>query len=446
MKKLIICFTALLLHFVSFSQTIPDKLNEYFIAAQKAELFNGSVLVAEKGQLLLNKGYGYKNVVDKSLNDPNTIYQIGSVTKQFTATIILKLAEQKKLALDDKLTKYFPNLPNADKITIENLLAHTSGIWNYTKDQDFMRTGVEKPRDELGMLSLFKDKPLDFEPGAKYSYSNSGYVLLGYIIEKVTGKKYESVVREQIFQPLKMANSGFDFTHLASPDKATGYLALTTGNSTKSLIVDSSISFSAGAIYTTLDDLYKWDQSLSTEKILTKASLDNAFTPRLDNYGLGWSIYTVAGKKVVTHDGGIHGFLSHNSIIPSDDISITILSNSGSSSMNQLSKDVLAIVYKQPYKLPEVIKEIKVDINIMKKYVGEYELTPTFKIVVSILDGGLKAQATGQPQFDLFAKDENNFFLKVVDAQVEFVKNDKGEVDKLILHQNGAHQPAKKVK
>lgn len=446
MKKLMIVTLVLLLQVVSFSQQVSDKLDEYFVAAQKADMFNGSVLVVEKGKVLLNKGYGFKNAADKTLNDQNTIFQIGSVTKQFTSTVVLKLAEQGKLSLSDILVKYFPGYPNGEKITIENLLTHTSGIWNYTNDEMFMMKEVEKPLDATRMLSLFRNKPLDFEPGTGYSYSNSGYVLLGYIIEKVSRIKYEQVVREQIFQPLQMTHSGFDFAHLSNPDKAIGYQMLTTNSSTKALIADSTISFSAGAIYSTLGDLYKWNLSLSTEKILKQKSLQNAFTPRLDKYGLGWMIDTIGGHRRINHDGGIHGFLAHNTIFPSDSIFITVLSNANSSKMDQVGRDVKSILFNKPYKLPEPYITVEVDSAILKKYVGEYELSPTFKITISLIGGNLKAQATGQPQFDLFAKTETIFFLKVVDAQVEFVKDDQGEISSLILHQNGAHQPAKKVK
>ncbi|HEX8277943.1 MAG TPA: serine hydrolase, partial [Segetibacter sp.] len=409
-------------------------------------IFNGSVLITKGGDILINKGYGFKNFETKTTNDPNTIFQIGSVTKQFTSTIILSLAEQGKLSLSDKLNKYFPDFPNADKVTIENLLSHTSGIYNYTNDTSFMAHDVEKAFNSQMLFAMIKNKALEFEPGSKFSYSNSGYLLLGYIIEKVTGKKYEQVVRQQIFTPLKMDHSGFDFTHLKNADKAIGYNAITATTATKSKIVDSSVSFSAGAIFSNLSDLYRWNQSLSTEKILKKGSIENAFKTRQSKYGLGWGIDTIEGRRIITHNGGIDGFLSHNTIIPADSISITILSNSLNAKIGQISKDVFAILYNKPYKLPEEQKEIAVDSVILKQYVGEYELAPTFKITVTQVNGGLKAQATGQPQFDLFAKNENTFFLKVVDAQVEFIKNDKGEVEKLILHQNGQNVPGKKVK
>ncbi len=428
------------------AQSVTEKLDAYFMAAQKTDKFNGSVLIMQNGQQLLDKGYGVKNFDNKMPADANTVYQIGSVTKQFTSTIILKLAEQNKLALNDKLSKYFPLFPNGNKITIEHLLTHTSGIWNYTRDQKLMSTDVDRPHTPEEMMNLFKDKPLDFEPGAKYSYSNSGYMMLGYIIEKVTGKKYERMVSDQIFVPLKMTHSGFDFTHSTSADKATGYQSLALNSASKAVIVDSTVSFSAGALFATTGDLYKWNQSLSSNKILKKESLANAFTPRNDKYGLGWIIDTFAGRKIITHDGGIHGFLSSNSIFPDDKISIILLSNSNSTKMGDVNGNVFAILFDRPYKLPEVKAQVIVDSLLLQQYVGEYELTPAFKITVSIKDGKFFGQATGQPPFEMFAKNESQFFLKVVDAQVDFFKNDKGEVEKMVLHQNGQDLPGKKIK
>ena len=222
------------------AQPAVQKLDELVAAYAKNEKFNGTVLVAQKGTVLLQKGYGYKNAAKNEMNDANTIFQIGSITKQFTSAIILRLQEMKKLSVQDKLSKYFPALSFADSVTIENLLSHTSGIFNYTNNADFMKTEAVKPASQEKIFALFKDKPLEFVPGSKYNYSNSGYMLLGYIIEKVTGKPYEKVMHETVFTPLHMDHSGFDFTSLQSPDKATGYFALTKDANTPATVVDSS--------------------------------------------------------------------------------------------------------------------------------------------------------------------------------------------------------------
>src|SRR5450755_4189648 len=176
------------------AQDLRQKLDEAVTAFAKLDKFNGSVLVARKGEVLLEKGYGLKNAKSKTLNDAGTIYQLGSITKQFTSAIILRLVELKQLSLSDKLSKFYPDYPNRDKITITQLLSHTSGVYNYTNDPVFMKTEAVKPSTEEKMLVLFKDKPLDFSPGTDWRYSNSGYSLLGYIIQKVTKMPYEAAV------------------------------------------------------------------------------------------------------------------------------------------------------------------------------------------------------------------------------------------------------------
>ena len=421
-------------------------LDKLVAAYAKNEKFNGSVLVAQKGAILLQKGYGYKNAGNKEDNDGNTIFQVGSITKQFTAVIILHLQEKKKLSLQDKLSKYFPALSFGNKVTIEHLLSHTSGIYNYTNDESFMKTESIKPVSQERILALFKDKPLDFEPGAKFSYSNSNYILLGYIIEKVTGKPYEQVMHEIIFTPLHMDHSGFNFTTLQSPDKATGYFVLTKSASTQAPVVDSSASFAAGAIYTTVGDLYRWDRSLYTEKIISKASLKNAYTRRKDKYGFGWVIDSAFGKQVYQHGGGIFGFTTFIERSPEEDICIILFDNKGDGGLEKMAAGMNAILHNQPYDLPKEKIAITVDTAILKQYAGEYELAPNFILTVTLEDGKLMVQATGQGKAEVYAEKENFFFLKIADAQVEFTKGVDGKTDKLILHQNGRDMPAKKIK
>ncbi|HEY1056969.1 MAG TPA: serine hydrolase domain-containing protein, partial [Emticicia sp.] len=224
MKKIMaaLCLMAGLLSKVS-AQNVSQKLDELMSAYAKNKEFNGTVLVAQQGKILLEKGYGFQNLEKQLNNTPFTLYPIASITKTFTATLILKLAERKQLSVQDKLSKYFPYYPKGDSITIENLLTHTSGIFNYTEDNDFMYNESGKHATEQRILSLFKDKPLDFSPGTGWNYSNSGYGLLGYIIEKVTQMSYYSAVRKYLFEPAGMVNSGFDFVGLPTGRKATGY-------------------------------------------------------------------------------------------------------------------------------------------------------------------------------------------------------------------------------
>lgn len=432
--------------YLASAQTNADRMDELMTAYSRLYKFNGTVLVISKGQVVFSKGYGYKSAKDSTWNDVNTIYQLGSVTKQFTATVILQLQEQKKLSVQDKLAKYFPGLPGADTITIEHLLTHTSGIYNYTNDGRFMANEATKPATREKIMALFKDKPLDFRPGTQWNYSNSGYMLLGYIIEKVTGRPYEQAVRERIFKPLGMRHSGFDFAHLADPHKATGYSMYTEKIKLPAIVVDSSVSYAAGAIYSTVNDLWAWHKGLMKHAIIKAASLEKAYTPYKNNYGYGWVIDSVYGKRQVAHGGGIFGFNSHFSRIPADNVCIVLLANMNTASLPVINKSLLAILYNQPYEVPKERKAVYVDTTLLQQYVGEYELAPGFKMAITLKEGVLKGQITGQPEVELFAETPSKFFLKVVDAQIEFIKDTEGKVEKLILYQNGKEITGKKIR
>jgi CubicO group peptidase (beta-lactamase class C family) len=444
--KTIASILAVFFYVTALAQDKTGKITDLLNAYVKQNAFNGSVLVYEHGQDIYNNSFGYKNVAKEETNNENTVYQIGSVTKQFTATIILKLAEQKKLKVTDKLSKYFPDYPKGDSITIKQLLTHTAGIYNYTNDGTFMQTEAVKPTTEKKMLALFKNRPLDFSPGTQWSYSNSGYLLLGYIIQKITGQPYEKIVRQYIFNPLHMNESGFDFTNLKNPMKATGYFSIDGKKSEEAGIVDSSVSFSAGAIYSTTYDLLKWHKAILNNTIIKRISAEEAFTPVKDHYGYGWGIDSIEGKRITAHSGGIFGFNSNFARVEADDICIVLLNNVGNDKLQEITQNILAILYNKPYKIPENKVAVQLSDTILKKYTGTYELAPQFKIDITTANGQIFAQATGQPKFELFAQKENYFFIKAVSAEVEFIINAQGQVEKMILYQGGRNTEGKKIK
>jgi CubicO group peptidase (beta-lactamase class C family) len=444
MKKIFLFLSLLWIGYFSFAQQ-GDKLDTLMSAYAKLHKFNGSALVAKNGVILLNKGYGYRNAENKVANNEQTIFQLGSVTKQFTSAVILKLQEEKKLSVTDKLSKYFPGYPKGDSITIEHLLTHTSGIYNYTNDANFMSNEITKPASREKMMALFKDKPLDFSPGTSWNYSNSGYSLLGYIIEAVTKKSYYQAVRKYIFTPLHMTHSGFDFTHLKKKEKATGYFSLEGKNAAMAPIVDSSVSFSAGAIYSTVGDLYLWHKALQKNSILSKAQQEKAYTPVKNKYGYGWGIDSIAGKRSVSHGGGIHGFITEISRVPEDDVCVILLSN-GSDPLGDISKNIFAILYGKEYVLPKERIVMKLPEEKLKQYEGEYELNKDLHVIINLKDGELVATPTGQRAEVLYAEKEDFLFVQSQDIQLEFTRNEKKEVDGFILHQGGAKIPCKKIK
>jgi CubicO group peptidase (beta-lactamase class C family) len=269
---------------------------------------------------------------------------------------------------------------------------------------------------------------------------------LGYIIEKVTKEPYEQVVRKRIFKPLGMNNSGFNFSGLTNERKAKGYFTLTSKTPIASPVVDSTIAYAAGAIYSTVEDLYKWERAISSNKILSPAAWKSVFTPYMSKYGYGWLIDTLYGKEIMAHGGGIHGFASYLLRIPEEDVVVILLDNSSSELLERISFSVAALVLNQSYTIPQPKKEITIDTTILRQYVGEYQLTPNFSIVIRQKGSSMEAQATGQSPFDIFAEKENLFFLKAVEAKIEFIRDEKGNVSELILHQGGMKQRAKKIK
>ena len=446
MKKIFIIAIAVCLVQSTFGQDATAKIDTLINAYAKLHEFNGSALVAKSGTIILNKGYGYRDAANKVLNSEHTIFQLGSITKQFTSAVILKLQEEKKLAISDKLSKYFPEYPKGDSITIRELLTHTSGIYNYTNDQDFMANEITKPATRARMMALFENKPLDFSPGTSWSYSNSGYSLLGYIIEEVTNKPYVEAVRKYIFTPLHMTHSGFDFTHLESNDKAIGYFKLNDKDTMPAPIVDSTVSFSAGAIYSTTGDLYLWNNALEHNVILSKTQQEAAYSPIRNNYGYGWGIDSIDGKRRVGHGGGIPGFITNISRVPEDNVCIILLSNASNQTISDITQSIYAILYNKPYELPRERKIIMLPEETMKQYKGEYEIKPGFTVVMTEKDGELLAMPTGQSTKTLYAEREDFFFEKEEDVQVEFTRNDKKEVNGFILHQGGREITCTKIK
>jgi CubicO group peptidase (beta-lactamase class C family) len=442
MKIRLLLLLAFIIQYPCYAQTKTEKIDELLRTYHALGQFNGNALVLEKGKVILHSGYGYQNVEDKTLNYSKSIFQIGSITKQFTAAIILKLAEQGKLKLTDKLSNYYPAFTKADSITIHQILSHTSGIPNYTDDQSFMQNEVTMPVTEERMLALFSKKPLDFSPGSQFNYSNSGYYLLGAIIRKVTGKPYEQVVREMIFKPLGMNSSGFDFAHLINADKATGYGSFGDEEIHKERMVDSTVSFSGGSIYSTTGDLLKWNYGLLNNKIISRKSLDKAFAIYKNNFGYGWVIDSASGQKAVYHNGSIPGFTSNIYRIEKDNVCIILLNNTANSQIDEITKGIVNILYNKTYKLPVLRFAIDLPAAEAKKYLGTFELSPDFKLKVFEENGKLYAQRLGEDQwFRIYYYKENHFFLKKMDAQLEFRLLEKV----VILHQGGRELKGKRI-
>ncbi|MBO0722435.1 MAG: serine hydrolase [Blastocatellia bacterium] len=419
---------------------IVSKLDEYLSAVAK-QGFTGSALVAKDGKVMFSKGYGMANAEWDIPNTPQTKFRLGSITKQFTAASILLLQERGKLSVQDPICKYIAECPKSwEPITIHHLLTHTSGIPSYTevKSREEFRKLSLMSVTPAGFVDSFKSKPLEFSPGEKMKYDNSGYFTLGYIIEKVSGQSYETFLQENIFTPLKLADTGYDTHDRILKKRATGY-SFKNGARINSDYLDMTVPYAAGSLYSTVEDLFAWNEALFSDKLLSAKSREAMMTVNKNDYAYGLTVNRLFNRKMVSHGGGINGFSTFLARFPEEKVTIVVLRNADyGSNNNKISEDLAAIVFGEKIEVPHERVAIKIDPKILDAYVGQYELNPNFIITMTREGDRLMTQATGQPKFELFPESETKFFLKVVDAQVTFVKDDKGVVTHLILHQGGA--------
>jgi len=298
----------------AFAATHAEKIDALIRSYAKLRQFNGSALVAERGRVILRKGYGMANMEWGIPNTPDTKFRIASNTKQFTALLVMQLVSEGRVDLDEKITRYLPGYrkDTGDKITVRNLLAHTSGIPEYGDKPEWLEK-KRAPHSVAEFVREYAAGDLEFEPGTKFHYTNSNYVLLGAIIEAVTGKTYEEVLQERIFGPLGMKDSGYDHVERVVPRRAAGY-QLTPDGYRNAPYLDMSTLYAAGAIYSTVDDLFKWESALYTDKLLDEEHKKVMWTPVRDDYAFG---EVVRKRKLhdgktevlfIAHDGGTAGF------------------------------------------------------------------------------------------------------------------------------------------
>ena len=425
---------------------IRTKADEYMNAAVAVNGFSGSILVAQHGQPVVSKGYGMANIELAVPNTPQTVFRLGSITKQFTSMAIMILQERGKLRVSDPICQYLAECAAAwQPLTIKHLLTHTSGIPNYTGFPDFPKVAVlpTPPGDMIGKL---KDKPLEFAPGEKFSYSNSGYHLLGLIIERTSGKSYADFLQEAIFTPLGMTQTGYDVSSRIIRNRAAGY-ARQSGETVNAAYMDMTIPYAAGALYSTTGDLLRWDQALYTDTLVSQKSREEMFTPFKSGYGYGWGIAKRFDRQEIGHGGGIYGFATNIDRFPADRVTVIVLSNFEGASAGRISNDLAAIVFGAKYEIPRARKAITLEPKVLEQYVGSYKIaSPPVDIVVTLENGKLIAQIAGRLKLALSAESETTFFATDMAAQITFLKDGAGQVTGLTLRLDGSELPAQKVK
>jgi len=358
--RLRLLFVFLLLSTSAFAATKKGQIETLLSKYNAMRQFNGSVLVANRDGVLLKKGYGLANFEWQIPNAPDTKFRLGSITKQFTSMAVMQLVAEGKITLDDKMTQYLDDYraDTGDKITIRHLLTHTSGIPSYTGQVGFIQRVSRNPYGVAEFVKTYASGDLEFEPGTKYAYNNSGYFLLGAILEKVTGKPYEQVIKERIFDPLGMKDSGYDHHTTILPKRASGY-ELTTNGYRNAGYVDMSIPYAAGSLYSTVEDLYKWDRVLYDERLLSDELKTVMWTPMLEDYAFGWAVRPLALQDGTTklatirHNGGINGFSTVLVRVPETRELVVLLDNtSRGDKLDELTAGILGILHGVPARDP----------------------------------------------------------------------------------------------
>jgi CubicO group peptidase (beta-lactamase class C family) len=411
------------------------RMDAYLAAAHKLGRWSGSVLVARGGRIILSRGYGMANYELDVPNTPATKFRLGSVTKQFTAMAVLQLVEKGKLKVTDTIRAIFPDYPpTGDRVTIHHLLTHTSGVPNMTELPDYVKT-MTLPSTAWQTIDKFKNLPLDFAPGEKFSYSNSNYVLLGAVIEKLAGEPYENYLREYVFKVAGMEDSGYDHHETVLKNRASGY-EFPGDTIANAPYVDMSIPFAAGGLYSTVEDLYKWDRALYTEKLLSKAGLARMFTPFKGGYAYGWMTGEFAGHKNIRHGGGINGFITDISRFPDDDACVIVLSNYITGYIQETSDALAGILFGREVEIPKEKSFIKLPAAALDAYKGKYKLEDSQVVFTVTHEGeGLYIQVAGQPRTSLLAESETKFFMRNLGFWVTFVKDGSGRVTHFVLLQ-----------
>ncbi len=427
-------------------ETLVDAI---FADLTRGQTSGAAVLVARDGQVLFSKAYGFASLEHHVPVTPETKFRIGSITKQFTAAAILRLQEQGKLSVNDSLGKFIVDYPRGQEVTVHHLLTHTSGIHSYTSKADFLQS-VTVPVKPAELIQSFKKDPFDFDPGTKWFYNNSGYFLLGSIIEKVSGQSYAGYLKAQFFDPLGMKDTGVHDSTAILQHEAMGY-SYDSNVLKKAPNWDMSRAGGAGALYSTIKDLYLWNEALFAGKVLGEAALKAAWTPVKtggqqqppeEGYGYGWGIGKLRGLPAIAHGGGLQGFLSHLARYPAEKLTVVILANASPPppglDPGGLGNDLAQIYLGDKMESRPSPKAItSLSIETLEKYAGRYDYGGAV-LTVTREESRLFAQLTGQPRFEIFPKSETEFFWKVVEAQVTFVKDDKGRVIKALHRQGGA--------
>ncbi|MEJ0051450.1 MAG: serine hydrolase domain-containing protein [Methylovirgula sp.] len=399
----------------------------------EADLFAGSILVAQNGAPRLRQGFGLAN---REWNVPHSVtgkFRLGSLTKQFTATAILQLMERGRLALDDKVARHFPNAPAAwADVCLFHLLTHASGIPSYTSLPHFFAQDGRRDHSPRELIALTETMPLDFPPGSAFKYNNGGYVILGHVIEHLTGRSYEAYVRENILEPLGLRNTGYEHVEAIIPERVPGY-RLRNGQIENAGFLAMSVPHAAGAIYSTLDDLLAWQRALVAAKPFSPASAALMFKDHGHGYGFGWGIQSQFGRRQFVHAGGINGFSVVVSFYPDDDLFIAILANIQAAPVQKIARDLAALHFGVTEPMPSLV----LDAALLADYVGTYRLASGRTLRIMQEGARLFAETGDYAQQELVATDDQTFAARLVDWHLRFAADGVEQAQSVVLVRDG---------
>jgi CubicO group peptidase (beta-lactamase class C family) len=445
------------------TQGIAEAIDKYLLVRTELGRFSGAVLVAKDGKIIFRKGYGYADVERKIPYTPETQHEVASITKMFTSMAALKLRDQGKLKLTDSICNYLDDCPDAWKpVTVQHLMRHTSGIPDYEeklelgseKHVEFMR----KPDSTAIIFADAKKLPLDFKPGEKFHYSNSGYVVLSYLIEKVARKPFNEFVTKTLLKPAGMKESGLfgrnTFPKKLAPGYTHGDLSweivlagapLTAGHLKKLPQIALTPPAGDAALYSTVDDLYRWSVVMDGGRLVSAEEVAEVFTPGLDGYGYGWFIDRGFERKRVWHTGGLPGYASDFVKFPDDKVTIVLFSNVERTRLSRIRRDISAIVFGKPYDMPVRGNVVKLSADQFAKFVGDYKMSDGAILTIGSEPDNLSARIKDRFFAGLIPMSETEFYFPLAEGKAIFTLDETGRAVKVNLRYSGEDHLGERV-
>ena len=425
-KTLSLFFISLLFISTGIAQTLESKIDNLLEESYKQDGPGAVALVAKDGNVIYRKAFGNANLELGVPMIPENIFELGSITKQFTSVSILMLLEQGKLKLDDEITKFLPDYPTHGKtITVHHLLTHTSGIKSYTS-MEGIRDIARKELSPIELIDFFKNEDMDFEPGEEYRYNNSGYIILGYIIEKLSDQSYAEFVAENIFEKIGMNASTYGSMTKIIKNRASGYQD--NDGYVNANFLDLSIPYAAGSLMSNVDDMLKWQQAIKKNVIIKQETIDLAFTNytlnngEAINYGYGWGLNDLNGVPSIEHGGGIFGFTTQGVYVPSEDLYVIVLTNCSCNSPGTVTTKIAGLAIGKPY--PDLSNVVALNKQELEKWVGAYEFEAGVVRFIKLEGEQLLSQREGSSVFKIYPLTPNRFYFEGGLIEYSFSENE----------------------